>query len=444
MNHARAYVPGSWTYIEHFSQQNGGSVENVLFPYMETSPGSRQFDLTRFNPVFWKRFRAQCEYLQSKGIIIDLLMLNGWQFSTRNARDRKLNWGGHFFNPANNINNFTNHLGGLDHNRLKFYHSVTDEHAELYHAQQAYFEKILEVTHDLDNIYYELVHELGVNYKDWTKTSQWIDSISKTIRDKWSELEPDRRIILGIDAGQLKGFPFSQAGGLPTPDSEIDWIFTRPYFDILVWGNVQHVANAREWRQHYKKPYISQESFDDSVQKWTYIHPQMRTHTRKYIWKMMMAKVQQIDFYMKQLKGYISKTKYTHSYDPRGHNALEEDALYLREFWNLIKDYPSLEFEGYVYAGPVGHRYILSSSKEAIIYLSSPTGIQDLNYPGKSIRLRELKLGNGKYDVLVFDPANGKSGQNHISVKDGRAKIHLPAYIDDMAVHVIRKAGSRF
>lgn len=444
MNHVRAYLPGSWTYIEYLTRQNGGFTENILFPYMETSPGSRQFDLTKFNPAYWKRFREQCEYLQSKGIIIDLLMLNGWQFYTWSPEVRKLDWGGHFYNPANNINSFTDHLGGRDHNRLKFYHSVADEHDELLQTQKAYFEKIITVTHDLDNIYYELVHELGTNYEDWIKTSQWIDSIAKTVRRKWSQLEPNRRMILGIDAGQLKGFPFSQAGGLPESESEIDWIFTRPYFDLLIWGNVHHVANAREWRLHYKKPYIPQESFDDIGQKWSYIHPEMRIHTRKYLWKMMMTKIQQIDVYMRARKGYAAMTEFPLNYDPRGHNALEDDALRLREFWNLIGDYSNLKFKGYIHGDHVGHRLLLSSNKEAVVYLSSPTGIQNLEYLSKRIKLRNLKLKDGKYDVVLFEPASGERSAKHVSVKDGNASLLLPKYIDDIAAHMTRKAGWLF
>ena len=38
MNHCRAYLPGSWTYVEKFTKENGGSVDNVLFPFQETEP----------------------------------------------------------------------------------------------------------------------------------------------------------------------------------------------------------------------------------------------------------------------------------------------------------------------------------------------------------------------------------------------------------------------
>lgn len=171
MNHCRAYLPGSWIHIEKFTKENGGSLDNVLFPFEEVKPGSRQFDLTKFNEAYWKRFREQCKYLESKGVIIDLLMWNGWQLWT--PYQGEFNWDGHFFNPKNNINSCTDHLGTDTNrnNRLKFYHSVADRQSQLFEIQKAYFEKIIEVTHDLGNIYYELVHELAMNYSAWKKTS---------------------------------------------------------------------------------------------------------------------------------------------------------------------------------------------------------------------------------------------------------------------------------
>ena len=174
MNHLRAYPPFSWKYVEKFSEENGGAKENVLFPYEETQPGSRQFDLTTFNDAYWNRFREQCEYLQSQGIIIHLLMMNGWQL-----RPEEKNWGGHFFNPDNNINSFSDVLGN---NRLGFYQSVDKQHSDLVRAQQAWLEKIVETTADLDNVYYDLVHEIAENYEDWSAMQEWIEVMAQTER----------------------------------------------------------------------------------------------------------------------------------------------------------------------------------------------------------------------------------------------------------------------
>lgn len=442
MNHCRSYLPGSWRNIEKFTEENGGSIENVLFPFEETKPGSRTFDLTKFDERYWKRFREQCEYLESKGIIIDLLMWNGWQLWAPYMQE--VNWDGHFFNPKNNINLCTSHLETETNfaNRLKFYHSFSDGEMELWKIQQAYFEKIIEVTHDLDNIYYELVHEIAMNYDNWEKTSQWIDAMAKTVRKKWDEYNPKRPIILATDGGHLKGFPFNQGGGFPEAGSEMDWVFSHPSFDIMVFGNQHHTGNAREWRFKYKKPYIPQESRDDSGHSWSYRIPEMRNHLRKYVWKMMMVKCQQIDIYSKGgRKDFqeLEKPAFSHNYDPNGWNKFENDALLLRQFFNDLIDYGSLRFKGHFFISPLGHNLVLSSSKEIIAYVCSPTGMENVTYEGGSqFRLTELPFPDGKYIARFFDPKSGYSGSSEIMIKNGVSNFRTPVYVDDIAVHIIR------
>jgi hypothetical protein len=431
MNHCRAYLPAGWVLSEDFTKRNGGDVSKLLFPYMETEPGSRKFDLTKFNQAFWDRLRAQCQYLESKGVIIDLLMLNGWQMWTYNDEVKARNWDAHFFNPRNNVNDFTRHLAGgggcNEPNRLQFYHSIADGQTELFEAQKAYYEKIIETTHDLGNIYYELVHEIAQNYDDWDKTRQWLEAIALAVRAKWNELEPNRPIILGTDAGHLEGFPFSQSGGFPEEGSEIDWVYTRPYFDVLIWGNHHHTANAREWRRKYKKPYIGQESRDDSTEAWKHSDPEMRVHIRKYMWKFMMVKCQQMDLYL----GTQDIP------DPKGINKFEDDALKLRAFWNRLVDYSSLDFVGHVSAGPAGHHLVLSSPKEAIIYVSSPTSVQGRRYTGNSVKISHLALPVGACQATFFDPEQGVVGEQEIRVREGGStSFRMPDYVDDMAVHV--------
>ena len=181
MNHARAYPPLSYKMIEYVTAENGGAVANALFPYEETSPGSRQFDLTRFDAAYWTQFRNQLLYFQSKGIIVHLLMWNGWQLrapDTTSGWKGEVNWPGHFFNPANNVNAGTDHLGGDIGNRYRLYHAVSENRTALLNAQKAYFRKLIDETYDLDNVYYDLVHEMAEHYTDWTKTKRWIEAIA--------------------------------------------------------------------------------------------------------------------------------------------------------------------------------------------------------------------------------------------------------------------------
>ncbi len=444
MNHCRAYVPGSWVHVEKFATENGGAIKNVLFPYQETEPGSRQFDLTKFDERYWERFREQCKYLESKGIIVDLLMFNGWQLWNYNRDVARYNWDGHFFNPRNNINAFTDHLDTErnKNNRCQFYHSVADGRNELFAVQKAYYEKIIEVTYDLDNIYYELVHELGMNYQDWDKTKQWIESVALAVRAKGDELNPERSIVLGTDGGHLAGFPFNQSGGYPRPGSEMDWVFTRPYFDVVIFGNCHHTGNAREWRRHYRKPYVAQEDTDDTGHKWSYRIPEHRHHLRKYLWKMMMAKCQQLDFYVKGGRpgfGGEEKPGFPHNYDPNAWNEFEGDARRLRRFFESIEDYGALDFTGHFFISPIGHNLVLASNKEVIAYVSSPTGIEGVAYAprGAQIRLADLPLEDGKYTAQFFDPKSGPAGSKTIHVRSSTVNFRTPDFVDDYVVRII-------
>ena len=445
MNHCRAYLPGSWTYVEYFAEENGGAKKNILFPYKEIEPGSRQFDLTQFDERYWDRFREQCKYLESKGIIIDLLMLNGWQMFTYNDEIKRINWDGHFFNPVNNINSCTDILSEESEkdNRFKFYYSASDGNNELLDIQIAYYEKIIEETHDLDNIYYELVHELSMNYGDLNQTAEWIVTITHAVRKKWNELNPYRPIILSTDSGHLRGYPFNQGGGYPEPGSEMDWVFSRPYFDALIGGNHHHTGNIKEWIKKYKKPYIAQESRDDSGQSWSYRITEMRTQLRKYCWKLMMAKCQQIDIYAKNIHNLLPAEERTgppHNYDPNGWNEFEDDAVRLREFFDSIIDYGALDYKGYFWISTVGVNLVLSSPIEIIAYISSPTGMEGMEFEpnGAHVFLHDLPFPDGQYTAKFFDPKSGPAGTRQVSIKNGEMRTRTPVFVDDIVVHIIK------
>ena len=420
MNHLRAYPPFSWRYIEDFAKENGGKSDALLFPYEETSPGSRQFDLTRFNEAYWQRFRAQCEYLQSKGIMIHLLMMNGWQLLPEPK-----NWGGHFFNPDNNINDFTQ---VLKDNRIGFYQSVSNRQTGLVEAQTAWFQKIVEETADLDNVYYDLVHEIAENYQDWTKAKAWINAMASAVRARFSELQPERSIILGMDTGGLE-------------PRQRDWIFGQPYFDVLIYGKSHQVDQARSWRIKYQKPYIPQESWDEDGNKYGFREPKSRVHMRKYLWKFMMAKCQQMDTYVKSM---IEKPLpgFPHNYDPNGWNPLEDDAIALREFWNQLKDYPNLWFDGKVKSGPGKQRYVLSSAQEGVVYLSSETGKENVTYDAQSLQLQDLALQDGTYKAEITKPDKGTTSSLSVSVSNRSLTLDLPAFEDDLAVHIFKEGNS--
>jgi hypothetical protein len=225
---------------------------------------------------------------------------------------------------------------------------------------------------------------------------------------------------------------------LPKPDSPIGWIATRPYFDIVIFGKRHFYKNARDWRIHYRKPYIGQEISDDNGKKYSYGKTADRHHTRKYMWKFMMAKAQQMDLYYWPADTSKQSEYWQINYDPNGYNRFEDDAMILRQFWNQLTDYPNLWFQGRVAKGPGSHRYVLSSSKEALVYLSSATGRENVNYNAQLLKLRNLALSDGTVQVSIIDPKIGTLDKFSATVSGGHVSLSLPAFTDDIAVHLTK------
>jgi len=433
MNHVRAYLPTSWRYIEHFVKENGGDLDTVQFPYEETSPGSRTFDLGRLNEEYWDRFHDQCAYLAEKGIVVHLLLVNGWHISNHIASPDALNWGGHFFNPENNVNAATDHLA---ENRYGFYFSVANDHSELVAAQKRFLRRAVAETASLGNVYYDLVHELHPNLwlddrtETWSDLGAWIEEMAGAVRNHWDELVSDRPCLIGQDTSKMS-------------DEHVDWVLSREFLDLAIYGRIHSVDRARSWREEYGKPYIPQESIDDTGDKYSYREPNQRVHIRKYVWKFMFAKCQQIDLYVKERTegmspnvGVTQPPGKPHSYDPNGWNQFESDAVVLREFWDALEDYPNLDFAGTVDDGPGDQQYVLSSKTEAIVYCSSPSTEEGVTYPASELRLSSLALADGSYSVDIVDPTDGLVSTRDRRVFNGALSLDIDSWTDDVAVHL--------
>jgi len=445
MNHIRAYLPWSWKYIEKYEIYGGADPNNALFPYEETYPGSRQFDLTKFDEAYWKRFREQMDYVESKGIIVHFLMANGWQSGSSDDSGDDENWPGHFFNPDNNINSFTDHLKDKPY---LMYSSVADGKTGLVNAQKAWYRKVIQETQGYDNVYYDLIHEMHTHDESyireaaWSKTQQWIDTMANTVRNEWSN---DRPIILGMDVGGFDvGLGKSSNGntqyaksGTPKDGSQVDWLYTRSYFDILVFGKVHYLDIARDWRIEYNKPYITQEGWDENGQKFHYGNVPDHKRLRKYAWKFMMRKVQQMDFYYHP-KDYDHQdmSSWQLYEDPNGVNPIEDQAPVLQAFFGEIEDYPNLWFKGNVKSGQGYYKLVLSSDREAVVYLASSMSQNDYSYSAKDLVLENLDLNSGTYSADIWSPVSGKIDTKTVTVSSGSATIGLPSFVDDIAVRI--------
>lgn len=426
MNHSRDYLPLSWMTVVHATRQNGGDTSKALFPFKKVDNQKMQFDLTQFDEAYWKRFRQQCEYLNRKGIIIHLLMWNGWQTNPRYPD--ALSWEGHFFNPKNNVNAFTDNL--VTWQRL--YYPVVEGNNELLEVQKRWFEKIIETTYDLGNVYYDLIHEFGdlVDHLDLEKGKTWVEYMATAVHRKWIELGAQRQLILGMDAGKDNTSPIE--GEFPT------WVFSQPYFNILVWGKNHTHENIIGLREKYNKPYIGQEIWDDNRRKYSIRRPQDSTHIRKYFWKMVMLKCQQLDIYHKDIgKNGDKLPGYPLNYDPNGVNAFEKHMPILRKFWNTLTDYPDL-WPVEIKNNRDGIRIVSASANELVVYLSSATGNENIKYEAQRIKLSGLPVKNGKYKMTFWKPdaVNEGTDVSETQISDGKTNIDIPEFTDDFVIHV--------
>jgi hypothetical protein len=398
-------------------------------PYQSVATG--RYDLKRFDPLFWHRLRDICVNLRDHGIIMHFLIF------PHNGHVRSKNWHESLFNPDHNINAETHHLGGSNH--YKFWHSVADKQTRLWDIQRAAVVKIVELTADLDNIYYDLSHEFrtdccGAQYTDWSKAEQFFDAVADTLRTKYMELQPGKKPLVGLDAEH-----FAKAG-------QRDWNFRNPAFDLMILGNsgispVPPVETVISWREQYGKPFLLQEggADDDSSGKISISYNNTDpTIVRKYIWKWMMAKNQLIDIYQKQLDD-----GYPDNYDPWGHSGFEDDAMILREFWNTLTDYPNLDYVGIITAGPGYRKMVLSSERETLAYVASRMGEVGRMYPAQPMRLAELAVKDGQYVAEIWKPAasGGLVDRQEAEVHGGSAALNLPSFVDDLVVHLYRPRG---
>jgi hypothetical protein len=224
-------------------------------------------------------------------------------------------------------------------------------------------------------------------------------------------------------------------GGLSA--TERNWIFSRPHFDVLVDGKAHRVADAKSWRQKYDKPYIPQEAWDDNGVK--YHMGSDRHNIRKYFWKFMMTKSQQMDMYARRS---LAENNYDYTFNPNGFNEFENDAIVLRTFWESLVDYPNLWFGGSVsISANTNHKYLLSSSREAVAYVSSNTGAMNVNFPAQPLQINDSRLTNGTYRVDIIKPDrladNGLLRRmSNVSVSNGALTVQLPTFRNDVVVHV--------
>ncbi len=184
----------TWECTVWDTRANGAWGHGVLHvapqPWLRTGPGTAldgkpKFDLTRFNPDYFRRLRARVLAARERGIYVSVMLFEGWSLTHGNLRrgsDRGWAWRSHPFHPANNINGID--AGVADNPLVGRPHRLGQP--QVNQIQEAYIRKVVETVGDLDNVLYEVINEGGQREWDW-----WV---VRTVR-KWQERKGESRPI---------------------------------------------------------------------------------------------------------------------------------------------------------------------------------------------------------------------------------------------------------
>ena len=207
----------AWEMIQWDTRGNGASIRNEIttfyvqpHPWLRTGPGNAldgkpKFDLTQFNPEYFKRLKERVTAARDRGIYVSVMLFEGW--AMQRIED---GWRLHPFHPENNISGINGDANG-DGKGLEVHELVTSEVTEL---QKAYIRKVIETVNALDNVLYEISNE---NHPDSTA---WQYAMIDYIRA--CERDMSRQHPIGMT------FQFKGGANQTLLDSPADWISPNP------------------------------------------------------------------------------------------------------------------------------------------------------------------------------------------------------------------------
>jgi hypothetical protein len=152
--------------VEHTRCERGNPrAVATPMPYLRTGPGTAldggpKFDLTRFNPEYFRRLRERVAAAGRRGIYVIVMLLQGFSVHTYRGRNP---WFGHPMNRQNNTGGIDGDANGDGDGREV--HTLANP--AITALQEAYVRKVIDTVGDLDSVLYEIANEAGVYSTDW-------------------------------------------------------------------------------------------------------------------------------------------------------------------------------------------------------------------------------------------------------------------------------------
>ncbi len=178
--------------------RTGQSAVGTLGPALDGKP---KFDLTKFNPDYFRRLRSRVEAAGKRGIYVSIMLFEGWglQFSPGA-------WESHPFHPDNNVNGIDGDRNG-DGKGIEI-HALASPKVTA--RQEAYVRKLVDTVNDLDNVLYEISNE------NHPPSTRWQYHVVRYVHD-YERRKPKQHPV---------GMTFQYRGGSNRTlfESPADWI----------------------------------------------------------------------------------------------------------------------------------------------------------------------------------------------------------------------------
>ena len=135
-------------------------------PWLRTGPGKAadgepRFDLTRFDPEYFRRLRGRIEAARDRGMYVSVMLFEGWEIQFTDA------WAAHPFHGPNNVNGIEGDRNGdgvaLEYNTL----DPSPMGQKVLEAQKAYVRQVVDTVNGLDNVLFEIANEAHAGSTDW-------------------------------------------------------------------------------------------------------------------------------------------------------------------------------------------------------------------------------------------------------------------------------------
>ena len=410
MNYVRGYPESGygWCPVD---------ADGRIFPFKPVSHNPLKFDLRAFNDDYWTNFREVIRCLADHGIIVHLQLYQQCYFEDV-APDR---WTYNFWNPANNINDFTRDLSPNKNGHHPFIEAGPGGNTELLAHQMNYLEHVLNAVGEVGNVFLDLSNEMGDGGLDPLAVRRWIDLTMQAV-SAW-ENRTGLDILVGMDYTHL-------------PGELVRYVLAHPGMELIITHGDPLWPEGLVLHRIYGKPVVIVNSRDKTPESFmSFGRKGDDIRLRRFHWRALLNCCQGVGDYNKSWQ-----------VNPAGFDKTEEFARHLRTFFRRIRNYKALhsflsshKIYKKGFDGPGANHYILESPDEAIIYIEGAVNQNGKKIKGGSLTVFNSQMTEGPAEAVVYHPATGKFVNQRVAVRESRITgIILPSFVDDIAVHIYR------